>query len=173
MNTKWTLYLASHAHAFKVGERGITHDYDRTLTERGIKQAELVGSVLGTRSKRPKLVLSSPSTRSIETAKIIMKKLGLHGVPMISRELLSFAEPSALWYSLVPHMSKEPLLLVGHRPILTAFTAWLLGGSGGYRIAFDYATIACFNIIGATESRPQATLSWLLPNYLFEDSEGD
>jgi phosphohistidine phosphatase len=50
-------------------------DKDRPLNDRGKRDAPKMGERLAKRDVKPHLILSSPATRALKTAKIIAKKL--------------------------------------------------------------------------------------------------
>ncbi|NTW10984.1 MAG: hypothetical protein HGA26_06465 [Chlorobiaceae bacterium] len=63
-----TLYIVRHA---KAGwENGVTKDFDRTLSDRGLRTAPVMANLLKERKVVPDLVISSPAKRALTTAKL-------------------------------------------------------------------------------------------------------
>jgi phosphohistidine phosphatase len=53
-----------------------TPDKDRPLNERGERDAPVMGLRLRERSTRPSLILTSPATRALQTARLVARELG-------------------------------------------------------------------------------------------------
>ena len=68
-----TLYIVRHAKAIVRGT-GIP-DFDRSLAERGIKDARKMSKRQAKAGAEPQLLISSPAKRAIETARIFAKRL--------------------------------------------------------------------------------------------------
>ena len=51
------------------------HDFDRPLSDRGIKDAKLMGKVIMNENIDLDKIISSPANRAINTAKIISSKI--------------------------------------------------------------------------------------------------
>jgi phosphohistidine phosphatase len=68
-----TLYLARHGKA----EKEFAHitDFDRPLTNRGIRDAELMGRTLKLRGDAPAAFISSPAIRALSTAYIFAREM--------------------------------------------------------------------------------------------------
>lgn len=120
------LYLIRHAEAVPLGDRGIKLDEDRPLTEAGITQAKILGTVLNSHGINFDRVATSPLLRARETADLL--------VPAWSP-----APEVEQWPELAPHVKPRRLAkllrtgegrrvgLVGHQPDLATFAAWLIG----------------------------------------------
>jgi phosphohistidine phosphatase len=106
-----TLILMRHAHAAQGDD-----DFDRPLTERGQKQAEVVGFDFKELGLQPDQVLCSSALRARRTAEIVAAVLGFSGELVRSDELY---EASMMdYFKAVQGMAEtvETLLLVGHNP---------------------------------------------------------
>src|SRR5688500_3163060 len=62
------LYLIRHADALALGERGITDDADRPLSEVGEKQARALGNALQRHGLTFEKIVTSPYLRARQTA---------------------------------------------------------------------------------------------------------
>jgi phosphohistidine phosphatase len=106
-----TLILMRHAHAAQGDD-----DFERPLTERGQKQAELVGTDFNEMGLVLDRVLCSSALRARRTAEIVAALLNFTGEIDKSDELY---EASLLDYVRAIQSTPEPvntLLLVGHNP---------------------------------------------------------
>ncbi|MCE5206362.1 MAG: histidine phosphatase family protein [Porphyromonadaceae bacterium] len=95
-------------------------DYDRSLTERGRKNATTMGNYILKRSGLPDLILSSSAKRAHETAILAAQQLGYSKDQIRTDQNLYFAP--ARWILNV--LSKLPdevesCLFVGHNPGIT------------------------------------------------------
>jgi phosphohistidine phosphatase len=121
------LYLIRHAEALALGERGITNDEERPLTEKGETQAVQLAKVFQKRGIVLDKLLTSPLVRTVQTAEIMLKvwenpKLALEHCP----ELAPGAKLRKLSKTLLKS-GGEKIGLVGHMPQLGDFAAWMLG----------------------------------------------
>ena len=113
------IYLLRHGDA-EDGEG--KPDADRTLTEKGRRQAEAAGTALAALSETIDACLSSPKVRAAETARIACRQLGveveltegLRGGPVDSAELAA---------------GRGNVLLVGHEPDFSEEVARLTGAN--------------------------------------------
>ncbi|MFN5331577.1 MAG: SixA phosphatase family protein [Bacteroidota bacterium] len=107
-------------HAKSSWENPWMEDYDRPLAERGVLDATKMAKALKNRGVIPQLLLSSPALRTMETAKITSKILGIPEEQIIYEKSLYHASPSQLLKA-IHHQkdSVDTLLLLGHNPGLT------------------------------------------------------
>lgn len=111
------LILWRHAEA-EVGEP----DEGRALTGKGHKQAWKMADWLDSNLPNTCKILCSPATRTIQTAEALGRKFKIHPdlSPNCTAEQLLAA---ANWPN-----SREPVLLIGHQPILGQAAAILVTG---------------------------------------------
>ncbi|QRX82159.1 histidine phosphatase family protein [Glaciimonas sp. PAMC28666] len=111
------LILWRHAEA-EVGEP----DEGRALTGKGHKQAWKMADWLDSNLPNSCKILCSPATRTIQTAEALGRKFKIHPdlSPNCTAEQLLAA---ANWPN-----SREPVLLIGHQPILGQVAAMLVTG---------------------------------------------
>jgi phosphohistidine phosphatase len=115
-----TLYIVRHA---KSGwEHGVTTDFDRTLSERGMRTAPLMASVLKEKKVMPDLVISSPANRAITTAKLFCDVLDYPDNLIQQKFELYEGETGALLDTIreIPDSCRTAMIF-GHNPSLLEF----------------------------------------------------
>lgn len=159
------LYLIRHADALALGERGITEDADRPLSELGESQAQVIGQGLYKRGILLDKLITSPFVRARQTAEIMLK----HG-PNPAPELLvtNALTPEGKHRKLSRYLLKqsgEKFGLIGHLPHLAEWAAWLIGSK---KAQVDFAKAGVANIIcGQGASKGTGVLQWLVtPEWL-------
>jgi phosphohistidine phosphatase len=102
-------------------------DPDRTLSERGEKDAALMGLRLKTLKARPSLILTSPAKRASRTAQLVAEVLQYPREFMHTEPGLYMASPEEI-LAVIGNQDDEfsDLLLVGHNPGLTDLANRLL-----------------------------------------------
>ncbi len=114
-----TLYIMRHAKSswddFSIS------DFDRSLNERGEKEAPLMGKVLKDLEVKPDLILSSPANRAQTTAEIVADVLG-YDVEDIHYQKSIYESSLMNLIMMVRELpkDKDSVLLFGHNPALTA-----------------------------------------------------
>ena len=118
------LILWRHADAGEPGEDPLVDDLQRPLTPRGHKQARRMAEWLNQFLPDSTRILCSPALRCRETADALGRKQRLSdALAPGASHLQSLA--AARWPD-----SREPVLLVGHQPMLGQLAAYLIGGPG-------------------------------------------
>ena len=150
------LYLLRHAEAEDVA----TRDDQRALTNKGEKQARNVAKFCRTHSILPEVILSSPSVRAEQTARIFAAEVDLRD----SVELKDFLRPGMTAENalscLEKYSEKASILLVGHEPDFSKLAGFLIGTSGG-NIHFRKATLMSVSL---AKMEPGAgTVDFLIP----------
>jgi phosphohistidine phosphatase len=116
------LYLLRHAEA----EVLAASDSARRLTEKGEAQAERAGKFCRKHGIEPAVILSSPVTRALQTAKLVAKSL--EGAELIEVPWAACGmDPFGAVPKLEAHAKLPSVMLVGHQPDLGALAALLLG----------------------------------------------
>ena len=116
------LYLLRHAEA----EVLASSDRARCLTPKGDEQAQRVGKFCRKQGLEPAVILSSPVTRALQTAKLVIKNLSrpeLIEVPWAACGM----DPVTALEELRAFANFPSVMLVGHQPDLGALAALLLG----------------------------------------------
>jgi phosphohistidine phosphatase len=119
------LYVMRHAEA--VVESETLQDGWRYLTEKGRSAAEKMSSAITKIGPKPRLTITSPLTRAVQTAEIAAEKACRKNVVITSGLLLPGAEISELVTYLKGFKDAKRVLLVGHEPQLGSLVAHLLG----------------------------------------------
>jgi phosphohistidine phosphatase len=116
------IYLLRHAEA----EMLAASDQARRLTPKGDEQALRVGKFCRRQGIEPAVILSSPVTRAVQTAKLVAKSLPeaeLVEVPWAKCGM----DPWAAMEELKAYAKFPSVMLVGHQPDLGGLAAALLG----------------------------------------------
>jgi phosphohistidine phosphatase len=109
------LTLVRHAHA-KV-EVGPVRDFERPLSRRGKAEAKSTAAQLLAAERVPDLLITSPATRTLQTAEILAQALQLPERHVRRDEALYLAEPDAILkaiHATGPRIGH--LMIVGHNP---------------------------------------------------------
>ncbi|MBI2804105.1 MAG: phosphohistidine phosphatase SixA [Planctomycetes bacterium] len=138
------LYLIRHADALALGERGVTTDEARPLSEKGETQSEAVARALAKRGVVLDRLCTSPLVRARQTAEILLR---VWARPELILETCDDLAPGSKPRKLGKYLLKsagEKLGLVGHMPDLGEFAGWLLGEKK-MQIDFAKAGVAFIN----------------------------
>src|ERR1700690_2747245 len=121
------LYLIRHADALTLGERGITDDAERPLSEKGENQANQVGKILLKKGVTLDKLVTSPLVRSRQTTDLILKNWnGKAPEVVVSEDLVPDAKPRRL-AKFLRKLGGDHVALVGHLPHIAHWAGWLLG----------------------------------------------
>jgi phosphohistidine phosphatase len=112
------LILWRHAEAFEMRE--VQDDLDRALTPKGERQAQRMAAWLGRQLPATAKVLVSPARRCQQTAAALDRKF------KTAQELAPEATVEALLHAARWPDAREPVLVVGHQPVLGLVAAYLL-----------------------------------------------
>jgi phosphohistidine phosphatase len=121
------LYLIRHADALALGERGITDDAARPLSDKGERQAQQVGATLRRHGIALDNLVTSPLVRARQTADLILKNWD--GTPPevhVCEDLAPDAKPRKL-AKYLRKLGGEHVAVVGHLPHMALWACWLLG----------------------------------------------
>ncbi|MDP4269553.1 MAG: histidine phosphatase family protein [Bacteroidota bacterium] len=112
------LVVVRHAKAEKT-QFGQT-DFDRELTNQGKIDARQVASRLQSENVLPELIISSPSSRAYQTAKILGDVFGIDKKQIVRKILLYDDIETKKVIALLKEEAKhvDTLFLVGHNPVL-------------------------------------------------------
>lgn len=97
-------------------------DLTRALSGKGRKQASKIASWLDANLPSSCRILVSPAARTVQTAEALGRKFRIHpdlGIDSTPEKILQAAN----WPN-----SREPVLIVGHQPLLGQIAALLLAG---------------------------------------------
>jgi len=161
------LFLIRHADALALGERGITDDTLRPLSEKGEHQAGLVARGMQRLGFSLDKIVTSPFLRAKQTAELMLKHWTGPAPEIIeSEELTPDARPKLL-ARFLRRLGGERVGLVGHIPHITTFASWLIGSK---KAQIDMAKAGVAHIsCGAEPGRGMGTLQWLVTPTWFRE----
>lgn len=119
------IYVMRHAEAVEGSDT--LQDEWRYLTEKGRSMAEKMSSSIAKIGPKPRLTITSPLTRAVQTAEIAAEKACRKNVVVSSGLLLPGADNSKLIVHLKDCRDAKRVMLVGHEPQLGSLVATLLG----------------------------------------------
>lgn len=154
------LYLIRHAEALALGERGITNDEERPLSEKGEADAERAAVALKAKGIVLDKLLTSPFLRARQTAEILLRVWAQPELILENCESLAPAGKPRKLSKFILKTGGEKIGLVGHMPHLGEFAAWLLGNKK-FEINIAKAGIACITC-GELPSKGLGSLDWLV-----------
>lgn len=102
-------------------------DFDRPLNSRGLSAAPFMGELMARNSLLPRMIISSPAKRAMETSMLVKESLGLN-CDLCYDERIYEAQPITL-HTVVSEIQQElsSALLVGHNPGIERFIRYLTG----------------------------------------------
>lgn len=132
------VYIVRHGKAER--ESSSLKDEDRILTARGVEQARFIGAQLHKSPVRPSLIISSPVTRAIETARLVHAAVNCR---FETSDALRVDQPVSLAVDLLTRYAFPPkgpavdcIVLVGHNPQVSELFEVLVNGMGAARCLF-------------------------------------
>ena len=145
------LYVVRHGPAEDTASSG--KDFDRALTPSGRDRVRDVAKALGRAGEEPRVILSSPLVRALQTAEVIAAELGVAQVET-TRDLAPGGDAVALLRSLVVQKRKRAMV-VGHQPDLTV----LVESVTGDRFPYDMTKSM---VVGLREADGKTVLRFVL-----------
>ena len=158
------LYLLRHGAA----EDGSSHtpDEERALTAEGRRKLRTVLEAAAKAGTNPTLLLSSPLKRAIQTAELAKNMLKYKGDVLQSKALVPGSTVEQVWEEIRGHRDEQSLLMVGHNPLFSELSGYLLGSN---EIEVDFKKGAILRVdFERFPSKPKGTLRWYLTPKLAE-----
>ncbi|MBK5291231.1 MAG: histidine phosphatase family protein [Acidobacteriia bacterium] len=152
------LYLLRHGIA-ENGKPG-SPDIDRALVAEGRKRLREVLRVAKGAGMSPRLILTSPYQRAVESAEIAAAVLGYKAELLRTSALTPDSMPQKAYDEVRVHGDAEQLLLVGHEPLFSQLTAYLLA-SPGMPVEFQKGAIMRLDL-DQLGPQPRGVLRWYL-----------
>ena len=117
------IFLIRHAQAESNNE---IRDFDRQLTQKGLMEATEISEQMHNHGLFPQLILSSPATRALSTAKIFAENLSL-AFNKIQPENTIYEASVTTLLSLINHLNNKhsTAALFGHNPGISELLAYL------------------------------------------------
>jgi phosphohistidine phosphatase len=157
------LYIIRHANAVEAGDPQFERDSLRPLSRKGREKMKKIAQALWELEIQPELILSSPAVRSMETAKILAKRLDVKKGRVVATEHLE-AGGSAdhlIAELLEKYHEIETIALVGHEPYLGSLISVLVSGGEEMTIRLKKGGVCSLSIESLCYGRC-AQLDWLL-----------
>jgi phosphohistidine phosphatase len=158
------LYLIRHADALMLGERGITEDTERPLSEEGEAQSKLLSLMLQQRVGHLDAIFTSPLRRARQTGELIIHDW--QGAPELQNcEHLEMGGKSRRLAKFLRQSGANAVAMIGHQPDLSQFAGWLVGCKKA-QIDLAKAGVA---LIQCPEraGKGEGTLAWLVTPHWF------
>jgi len=154
------LFVVRHGIAIDREDPKCPSDPERFLTPDGLKKTREAAKGFAAIEDSPKLFVSSPYVRALQTSEIFADQLHSSKSKIEKSEsLLPGAEPAAFFRELSHKKSLESVICFGHAPQLDELIAYALGSKRDLT-ALKKAGAACMQL---TRLHPPAgTLVWLL-----------
>jgi phosphohistidine phosphatase len=154
------LFVVRHGIAIDREEPKCPSDPERFLTPDGLKKTREAAEGFAAIEDSPKLFVSSPYVRALQTAEIFADELHSSKSKIEKSEsLLAGAEPAAFFRELSHKKSLESVICFGHAPQLDELIAYALGSKRDLT-ALKKAGAACIQL--ARLHPPAGILVWLL-----------
>jgi phosphohistidine phosphatase len=152
------IYLLRHGIAEVHSASGA--DADRELTDEGREKVLSVAKAAARAGVAPSLVITSPYRRALETARVAVQALQYTGEIVRSNALIPESHPLAVWDEIRTHREEGAILLVGHEPLFSSLSAFLLGAP---ELEVDFKKGALLALeVGGFGARPRGVLRWML-----------
>lgn len=154
------LYVMRHAEAVEGSD--IMQDEWRYLTEKGRLAAKNVSSSIAKFGPKPRLTITSPLTRAVQTAEIAAEKACRKNEVVASELLLPGADIGELVTHLKSCKDAKRVMLVGHEPLLGSLVATLLGREDE-AISLKKGSCVTLKLDPDTDYNPASFLWYLVP----------
>lgn len=150
------LFLIRHAEAFAADSS--SKDFERSLTNKGMRDAALTGAYMTSSGMQPQLVYFSAAHRAAETAKLIASQLGT-AVQMAESEELYEASPRTLLHFLNTLSDEHrSVAIIGHNPAISYLAEFLTKAEIGNMFPASLAFIQFENLKWAEISQGSGSL---------------
>lgn len=154
------LLIIRHADALDTNGNSIRTDFERPLSEKGIKQAIRLKKSLENAEVFPELVLSSPLIRTSQTSKLVFPTIISKNKTYFERtELQPGAYPEIIC-KIIKEFNPMSAAIIGHMPDVGVFVSWFIGTSGmGIEMEKCGAALLEFN---GSPKQGAGNLKWLV-----------
>ena len=161
------IYLLRHG----IAEEGFgKRDSERALTAEGKAKLRDVLALAARTGVAPSLIISSPYRRALETARIAVDALDYKGPLVEMSSLTPDSSPQSAWSDIKAHAGENSVMLVGHEPLFSALSAYLLG-QPNLSIDFKKGGLLCVELY-TVRAQPAGVLKWYLtPRFAGHDHD--
>ena len=155
------IYLLRHGAAERNASSG--RDADRRLTEEGIAAVTDVVTQARQTGFNPSLILTSPYTRALETARLAARLLDYDQEILSTTALTPESTPEDAWEELRSYGAQASVLAVTHEPLISAVASWILGNA---RTEIEFKPGAMVRIdIETVTAKPRGVRRWTIVPY--------
>ncbi len=154
------LYVMRHAEAVEGSDN--LQDQWRYLTEKGRIAAKKVSSSIAKTGPKPRLTITSPLPRAVQTAEIAAEKACRKNMVVASELLLPEADIGELITHLKSCKDAKQVMVVGHEPQLGLLVASLLGRENDI-IPLKKGACVMLKLDPDTDDKPAGFLWYLAP----------
>jgi phosphohistidine phosphatase len=154
------VYLVRHGDAASIGG-DVKHDADRPLTETGIEAAAGVGRLIGLAGERISVILTSPLTRAVQTARHIAEVLPGHPAVRETGNLSPGFRPSTLIAEINAVADAGSVVAVGHQPDLGLLLSYLIADAAPLGCAIPPASVMSIGV-KTSGGDTDAVLEWFV-----------
>ena len=151
------LYFLRHADAGDPAEWS-GDDADRPLSKKGRRQSKRLGRLLDDLRFQPDILLTSPKLRSVDTARIVGRAIG---VKAGTDERLAGGLDATGLSELIAGLDDgaRRIMLVGHDPEFSTLVSWLVGAP----VSLRKGALARADLPDRSVRAGAGSLGWLLP----------
>jgi phosphohistidine phosphatase len=162
INLEVTMVVYVMRHAEAIEESETLQDEWRYLTEEGRSAAGKMSSAIAKIGPKPRLTLTSPLTRAVQTAEIIAEKACRKNVIIASALLLPGSDINELISYIKDGTDAKRVLLVGHEPQLGSLVSTLLGRDNA-TISLKKGACVALELDPKKSDKPAGFLWYLAP----------
>jgi phosphohistidine phosphatase len=157
-NPGMELYLLRHG----VAEDGNAHipDAERALTNEGRRKLRQALESASAAGLAPSLILTSPLKRAVQTAELAQDVLKYKSQLLRTKALAPGATVEQVWDEVRVHRDERSLLLIGHNPLFSELSGYLLG-SNDLQVDFKKGAILRIDLEHFPH-KPKGVLRWYL-----------
>lgn len=152
------VYLLRHG----IAEEGVAgkSDADRELTQEGRRKLRQVLESASEAKVAPSLILTSPLTRTVQTAEIAGAVLKYKNEILRTKALAPGSTVEQVWDEIRVHKDETSVMLVGHNPQFSELAGYLMGSKTA-QIDFKKGAILRVDF-ESFSAQPKGVLRWYL-----------
>lgn len=152
------IYILRHGIAEESHPGG--NDADRALTSEGKRRLRETLRIAKRAGVEADVIITSPYTRALETARLVTEVLDSTGDIVTTDALIPSSDPEAVWDQVRIHRGAESVFLVGHEPLLSHTTGFLLAAPA---LFVDMKKGALVRVdVQELSAHPRGVLKWML-----------
>jgi len=122
------IYFLRHASAGDKKAPNPQEDEKRPLDQKGVEQSKQMGKLLDALEIEPEAFISSPLTRSVQTAELVAEQLKGHPSIVLDDALRPDASYEQFQELLHHYERRSAIIITGHNPNQSEFVSYLISG---------------------------------------------